>query len=367
MSYSDALNKILSLQSLGIKPGLARIYALLEKLGNPQNKIKVIHIAGTNGKGTVAAAISNALQKSGYKVGLFTSPWITDYREQIQINGEFISETDFQTEFNKLSGDGTEFESLTAIMYDYFCCQNVDYAVVECGMGGKGDCTNVLEKPELCVLTSIALDHQKFLGDTVEQIAKEKAGIIKHNSNVVLYPNSCKSVVESYCREMGANLFCVPEYNDVFDNDLATAKLALSVLGISYEVYSPSLPARQEIIGKYLIDGAHNVDGANALKDFLETHKKETIAVIGMMKDKNYNDYLKIIAPYCKKIIATTTSNSRSLLANELADSAKKYCSDVVSINNPHEALKIAQKESTERIMICGSFYLARDVRKDII
>ena len=190
MIYNEALNFILGKQSLGIMPGLTRVMNLLETMGNPQNDIKIIHIAGTNGKGTVAKTINNALIDSGYKVGLFSSPWIDDYREQIQINDEFISEEEFASYVDKYKdNDCTEFEFLTAIMYKYFADSKVDYAVVECGMGGKGDSTNV-EQSNISVITSISLDHTAFLGNTVEQIAEEKSGILRKNSTCVLYPNS---------------------------------------------------------------------------------------------------------------------------------------------------------------------------------
>ena len=167
MIYDEALNFILGKQSLGIMPGLTRIMNLLEIMGNPQNDIKIIHIAGTNGKGTVAKTINNALIDSGYKVGLFSSPWIDDYREQIQINNDFISEEEFASYVDEYKdNDCTEFEFLTAIMYKYFADIKVDYAVVECGMGGKGDSTNV-EQSNISVITSISLDHTAFLGDTV--------------------------------------------------------------------------------------------------------------------------------------------------------------------------------------------------------
>ena len=156
MNYNQSLDYMTKKLSLGIKPGLGRIMALLSKMDNPQDKIKIIHIAGTNGKGTVANTISNALASNGLKIGLFTSPWVLDYREQIQINGNFISKEDFAfyvSEYNDT--DCTEFEFLTAIMYKYFADQEVDYAVIECGMGGKGDSTNV-EKENVCsVLTSV--------------------------------------------------------------------------------------------------------------------------------------------------------------------------------------------------------------------
>ena len=150
MDFNTAENFIINKQSLGIKPGLSRIEKLLRKMGNPQESLKIIHIAGTNGKGSVAAMIANALQKNGFKTGLFTSPWVTEYREQIQINGEFIPKSDFAEYVAAYKdADATEFELLTAIMYKYFADEAVDYAVVECGMGGLGDSTNAVSYTHL--------------------------------------------------------------------------------------------------------------------------------------------------------------------------------------------------------------------------
>lgn len=162
MNYNEALNYIISKQSLGIMPGLDRIKQLLEKMGNPQEDYRIIHIAGTNGKGTVAATIANTLTQYGVKAGLFSSPWVTDYREQIQIDNTFISEADFAEYVEKYKDNAcSEFEFLTAIMYKYFSDKKVDYAVVECGMGGLEDATNV-ETENISVITSVALDHTAF-------------------------------------------------------------------------------------------------------------------------------------------------------------------------------------------------------------
>lgn len=352
MNYNEALDLIINKQSLGIMPGLARITALLEKMDNPQNKIRIIHIAGTNGKGTVGAAVADTLIRNGFKIGLFSSPWVLDYREQIQINNEFIPEEAFAGYVDEYKDNNcTEFEFLTAIMYKYFADEGIDYAVIECGMGGRGDSTNV-EKQNLCsVITHIALDHTDFLGDTIEQIAEEKCGIIRQSSPCVLYPNpEADSVFNRF-----DNVIRVKDSGDYMLNNLETAGTVLKVLGFDYPVNLPDLPARQERINGILLDGGHNLDAAMALESVIN----DETAVIGMMKDKNVDGYLSVIAPKCKRIIAATPNNIRSMPAEELADLAKKYCKDVVFIDSPVEAVR--QKGIT---LICGSFYLARDVRK---
>lgn len=368
MDYSEALNLICSKQRLVIKTGLSRIEALLNKMGNPQNKIKIVHIAGTNGKGTVSNIIAAELMKCGYKVGLFTSPWVTDYREQIQINGEFISENRFAAYVNEYKNEeATEFELLTAVMYKYFADEKVDYAVVECGMGGKGDSTNAAASPKLCVITSISMDHTNFLGTSLEAIAAEKAGIIKNNSTVVLYSNpDCEDVFESRCNYTGSRLIKVCDNGDFRLNNMETALQCLKLLGVSN--CSPEyalLPARQEYFGNnIMLDGAHNKDGAEALFKYLPD--KKITAVIGMMKDKDVEAYLSILAPQFNKIFTVTVDNPRSMKAKDLADIAIKYCNNTEICENPHRAVKLALKDENF-VLICGSFYLARQIRKDLI
>lgn len=357
MIYNEALNFILGKQSLGIMPGLTRIMNLLEIMGNPQNDIKIIHIAGTNGKGTVAKTINNALIDSGYKVGLFSSPWIDDYREQIQINNEFISEEDFASYVDKYKdNDCTEFEFLTAIMYKYFADSKVDYAVVECGMGGKGDSTNV-EESNISVITSISLDHTAFLGDTIEQIAEEKSGILRKNSTCVLYPNhDIEYIFAGKCKK----LVKVKEQGNFKKNNLATANTVLEILGVPTVEQCAQLPARQEYIGNVMLDGAHNKNGAQALEPYLPNGK--VTAVIGMMKDKDVDGYLSIIAPHLNRIITTTPDNPRSMPAEELKHLAQKYCKDVVAVDSSNDAVALAKQDENFKL-VCGSFYLAREVR----
>ncbi|MDE6658678.1 MAG: bifunctional folylpolyglutamate synthase/dihydrofolate synthase, partial [Eubacterium sp.] len=233
MNYNEALSFIISKQSLGIMPGLTRILKLLEKMGNPQKDLKIIHIAGTNGKGTVAATIANTLTEHGYKIGLFSSPWVMDYREQIQINNAFISETEFADYVEKYKdNDCSEFEFLTAIMYKYFADNKVDYAVVECGMGGLEDATNV-EESNIAVITSVALDHTAFLGNTIEEISYQKAGIIKDNGTCVLYPNpNTEHIFEKVCKEKNAKLIKLHDFQSCSHNNKNTVSQVLKLLDI---------------------------------------------------------------------------------------------------------------------------------------
>lgn len=362
MNYEEALKILTDKQSLGIKPGLSRVYKLLKVMGNPQNKLKIIHIAGTNGKGTVAYTVANSLIDSGFKVGLFTSPWIDDYREQIQINNEYISKNDFAFYVDKYkANEATEFEFLTALMYKYFCDKGVDYAVVECGMGGREDATNT-ESRNLSVITSISLDHTDFLGDTVEKIAAEKAGIIKENSTCILYPNPLtENIIEDICAEKNTRLVKVKEQGDINNNNLAVAQAVISALGVNCPVNLYKPLGRTELVNGVLLDGGHNVDAAKALASAIPANAEIT-AVIGMLADKDVDGYLSIVAPLCKTIVAVTPSNPRALPADKLMELALKYCADVSACNNPKEAVKMVRENGLN--LVCGSFYLLREVRQ---
>lgn len=377
MDYNEALNVLIKKQSLGIMSGLVRILHLLDLMGNPQDKLKIIHIAGTNGKGSVAGMISDALIGNGFKVGLFTSPWVIDYREQICINNKFIPRNRLAEYVEKYKdNDCSEFEFLTAIMYKYFADENVDYAVVECGMGGEDDATNV-ESENISVITEVSTDHTNFLGNTVDEIALQKSGIIKDNCTCILYPNPlCEHIFEEVCKKKNAHLIKVSEsevntsYNKNKDitnknirNNIATARLALSCIGVEAQPDIPNLPARQEFIGNILLDGGHNISAGQALLS--NQNLKDEVAIIGMMADKDVEAYLSLIAPACKTIIAVTPDNPRSMPACELKKIAEKYCSDVYCIDNSLQALKFAQAKGLS--LICGSFYLMREIRKELL
>lgn len=369
MNYEEALKFIESKKSLGIKPGLSRIKDAMNQMGNIQNRLKVIHVAGTNGKGTVCYAVAETLRQCGARVGLFVSPWVDDYREQIQINGKYIPKDVFAAYVTEMqSFDLTEFELVTAVMYRYFYDCQVDYAVVECGMGGKGDATNIMDKPLVAVITAVSLDHTAFLGDTVEKIANEKSGIIKKGCATVLYPDiAAYDVFQRRCRLMRSKLVMPKQSGNYLDNDYAVAQCVVDALGFDRKVCTVSPPARCEMIADdIMIDGSHNPDGANAL-DFRLPKDRSITAVIAMMKDKDVEKYLSVTAARCHRIIATTLKNNpRAMSAENLADIAARYCADVEVIEDPNEAVKKGLKfRGTDFLLICGSFYLARKIRKD--
>ncbi len=215
MDYKEALEYINKTEWFGSRPGLERITELLEKLGNPQNGMKFIHIAGTNGKGSCAAMTASVLKAAGYKTGLFTSPYLYRFNERMQINGKQIDDDVLAADVSlvKIAADAmadhpTEFELMTAAAMVWFKEQNCDIVVLEVGLGGRLDATNVIKAPEACVIMNIGLDHTAVLGNTVEQIAEEKAGIIKPGADCVLYQQSqsVTEIVRERCDEVGARL-----------------------------------------------------------------------------------------------------------------------------------------------------------------
>lgn len=411
MTYEQATEYIDSFLIFGSKLGLERVTKLLNDLGNPQDKLKFIHVAGTNGKGSVCAYCSSILQQAGYKTGLFTSPYIIDFRERFQINGEMISEDELIKIVEKIKNIidtypkdeiPTEFEIVTAIGMMYFYQNNCDVVVLEVGLGGRFDSTNVIKNPLVSVICSISLDHTAQLGDTVDKIAFEKAGIIKENCESVLYPvqkEEVFKVIEDVAIKKHSNLTIaknerisivdrhingdIIRFNDL---DIAlkipgmfqplnfiTAVTAIEKSGLKVTdsqikngAEKAFFPARLQLFSenpKILLDGAHNPDGVKALKEHLEKYFDKPTAIIGMMKDKDVSTVLSEIAPLFSKIITVTVNNPRSLTADELAEKAEKYCDNVMTIADYKKAI-LQERKANEDFVICGSFYLCSDALK---
>ena len=411
MTYEQATEYIDSFLIFGSKLGLERVTKLLNDLGNPQDKLKFIHVAGTNGKGSVCAYCSSILQQAGYKTGLFTSPYIIDFRERFQINGEMISEDELCSIVEKIKSIvdtypddeiPTEFEIVTAIGMMYFYQNNCDVVVLEVGLGGRFDSTNVIKNPMVSVICSISLDHTAQLGDTVDKIAFEKAGIIKENCESVLYPvqeEEVFKVIEDVAIKKHSNLTIaknerisivdrhingdIIRFNDL---DIAlkipgmfqplnfiTAVTAIEKSGLKVTdsqikngAEKAFFPARLQLFSenpKILLDGAHNPDGVKALKEHLEKYFDKPTAIIGMMKDKDVSTVLSEIAPLFSKIITVTVNNPRSLTADELAEKAEKYCDNVMPIADYKKAI-LQERKANEDFVICGSFYLCSDALK---
>lgn len=402
MNYNDTLNYIHSLGNFGLPAGLDRIKTVLEKLGNPQNKIKAIHIAGTNGKGSVSAMLSSVFKTAGYKTGMFISPYIIDFRERIQINGEFITESDLCRYAERVKNTGvelTEFEFITATAFLYFAEQGVDILICETGLGGRLDATNTLDNLACAVITKIGFDHTAVLGDTIEKIAFEKCGILRDAPTVTtpLQDEKALNVIRAQAGEL-----IVPDYealkiikSDVFGNvyiykeeeyeislcgeyqteNAITAIEAIRASGykIDYNIIykglkNTSFPARMEVVSRsplIIIDGAHNPDGALVLSKELKKFGGDVTAIIGVMKDKNYERVLELTLPYCKNAVAVSVENlPRSLSAEELSNAASKICPCVVAENYTQAVEKAVEISKGNPIFIFGSLYLAADIRK---
>ncbi|MBR5112566.1 MAG: bifunctional folylpolyglutamate synthase/dihydrofolate synthase [Clostridia bacterium] len=417
MNCSEAIEYIHSLERFGIMPGLERISALCEKLGNPQNNLKFIHVAGTNGKGSTCTICANILREAGYKVGLYTSPYVVDFRERIQINGEMIPENDLALCVSKVKETAdeyniktTEFEFITAVAFLYFSRQNCDYVVLEVGLGGRFDATNVIPAPEASVIASISLDHTAVLGDTIEKIAFEKCGIIKPGSKVILYPKQkteAFSVIKDACDKYGI-IPVVPDLTllETGSSDIHGTKASykgmeftLSLAGehmtynavtaietvksilpdisdkaVTEGIVKSSMPARLELISDkpvVILDGGHNEDCALALEKYIIANlgDKKIRAVISIMADKDYVKYLESVLPHVESVIVCRADVPRALDADKLASEASKYCDDVTTIPDAVTAVKYALDDANddEAVIVCGSFYFAGDVRETLI
>ena len=259
MTYEEALSFIHSTEWQGSRPGLNRITELMEKLGNPEKTLNFVHVAGTNGKGSFCAMLDSVLRKAGYKTGLFTSPFIEFFEERIRFDGEMISKEELAETVSEvkdaclsMTDPPTEFEVLTAIGFVYFKKKNADIVILECGMGGRLDSTNIIPSPVLSVITGIALDHVAFLGDTVEKIAYEKAGIIKP-SRPVLYGGKDKmaeEVIKSVALEKGCN------YYKKDPSALTCGKISLKGSTFGYKKYND---LSLSLLGTYQPENAANV------------------------------------------------------------------------------------------------------------
>ena len=412
MNFNESVEYIHSLLAFGIKPGLERISMLLEMLDNPQDKLQFVHIAGTNGKGSTSTMISNMLIAEGYKTGLFTSPYVIDFCERIQINGENVNKDVFAEcvtevrekieELNKKDIVITEFEAITVSAFLCFVKTGCEYVVLEVGLGGRFDATNVIKKPKAVIITSISLDHIAILGDTIKKIAFEKCGIIKKNTPVITSANQqddALTVITETCENKNCDLIITnPKSVEILDdsilgtvfvynnnvyktkltgnhqientvNAIQCAKvLNLSENAIAQGIENTRMIARMEVIGDnplIIRDGGHNEGCAEALYNFLTKYNVQNInMLIGLMADKDVEGYVSKIAPLCKSCVTVTPSNPRALDSEKLKEIAEKYCKNTKSINNPQDGYKyiLSNTKKDETILVCGSFYLMSDI-----
>ena len=435
MNYISLIEE---LKKRGRVPGLDAIEGLLEELGHPEDNLKVVHIAGTNGKGSIFAYLSSILIAAGFKVGRYISPTISCYEERFQINGEYITKDELARLYNiveeamkreeeKTGLKPTLFEVETAISFLYFKEEKVDYALIEVGMGGRMDATNVIRHPELTVISSISYDHQAFLGDTLEEIAWQKAGIIKESCPVVLSENSdevCKVIEQEATKKKVKCIEIKPTDYEVLSetpygstflwkeqryetklpgrhqvSNAVTALAASEYLfrkdyeknnarkAIAEELDEMNVksaqqggiirtcwPGRLEVLKKeplFYRDGAHNPDGAKKLAAFLQKYftNKKIIYIMGVLKDKEYKKMLRYLMPMAKEVYVFKPKNERGLSAQILADTIKEVADVSVTIESDvnaavFRALDTAKPDDV--LVACGSLSFMEEM-EDIL
>ncbi len=427
MNYNEALDYLVSSYGPGRKGGQKLLCAILDVMGNPQRDLKFIHIAGTNGKGSVCAMTAIILKAAGFRAGMFTSPHLDKFNERLLINGEPISDSDFASgmaivkkacdQVLGLNMTPSYFELLTLLCFWYFKEQAVDFVVLETGIGGRLDSTNVIENPLISVITNIGLDHQEYLGDTIEKIAAEKAGIIKKNSPAVLYysTNAVYNVIKNKSEEMEVPLFSTDTVKAIVNNsgldgtdfdlwlfdkhlknlkihlignyqveNAKTAVLTATVLSqngidISEQAIRTGLentrwPGRMELISDnppILLDGCHNPQGAEALSESLSpiVKNRRVILMLAVMKDKDYGTLINILNDMAYAVILTQPEYShRAALPSELYNRLNDKNKLIVTERNPGQALAIAKSlyRPGDLIVGAGSLYLIGDLRKII-
>lgn len=386
-NYNDALKYLDWLCAFGVKEGLERIKALSFALGHPQNFYRTIHVAGTNGKGSVSAMLAEMLRAQGYRVGLFTSPHLVSYRERIRINGENIPENDFAEMIFRVKDCGieaTHFEVLTAAAFEYFRECAVDYAVIEVGLGGLYDSTNII-KPELAIITNVALDHENILGD-LEGIARNKAGIIKENIPTVTGAvGKPLDIIRAVAKQKNSKLYEVNSPVDTKINlrgeyqrmNAAVAVKAGRVLGIEESKISAALErvewaGRFEVIEKgaevFIIDGAHNPDGAKALRASLDKDfpNGKRFWLFGALRDKNFDEMIRILFRADDFVIVTPPQSERAAPTEILCQSLRGQGINCVAEEDNAKAVEKLKDCSGGIKIAAGSLYLIGAVRDRI-
>ena len=421
MNYKEAWDYLDNLQFFKIKLGLESMAEFLESVGNPQNKLRYVHVGGTNGKGSVSATLLTLLAEAGYRVGLYTSPHLSSVRERFRINDTYISESDFAEIAtcikNTLSGTKiTYFEFTTALALLWFAKEKVDLAIIEVGLGGRLDATNVIS-PLVSVITNVSMDHEAHLGNTLTEVATEKAGIIKNSVPVVsgVENNESGEVVKRTCLERGARLLLLDRdfrgvkhgsdkwdyrgWNGLHEENLpchlkghyqvGNAAIALAVCESlrdhGFEIDGDSLhsglgkvrwPGRLEYFTqdsfRYLLDGAHNPAGIQSLIQSLkeEFQYDKLICVWASMSDKDIAKTLHPIAPLCDHIIFTRPEAERSALTEDLVRILpEEYRKRAQKDDDVQSALLTAQDMATSNDLICvaGSLYLIGTARKILL
>ncbi|MFA6941703.1 MAG: folylpolyglutamate synthase/dihydrofolate synthase family protein [Clostridiaceae bacterium] len=428
MNYDETMEYIHSFYKFGSKLGLTRIEMLLNKLGNPEKRLKIIHVAGTNGKGSVVNILGKILEEEGYKVGVYTSPYLEYFEERIKINGEPISKADLtrlitriKPLINEVLAEGfdspTEFEVITAAMFLYYKEKAVDYAVVEVGLGGRFDATNIVT-PILTIITSISFDHMHILGNTLAEIAYEKAGIIKKNVPLILYPESkaAEAVILKIAAKMESKVYnATDEYDflaiekshgkyyqsfktkiegnvEIFTlsllgqhqikNSMTAIEAAIVLNKMGHTIRLSSVKSgtknavhngRLEILKdnpKVIIDGAHNIDGVVNLVSSIKKYFRwgKLILIAGILKDKEFEEMVRQLSSISDKIICLSPKNDRALSQQDLKNQFLKEGKDAISFSDYQEAYEYAYGllDNDDILLIAGSLYMIGELRKII-
>ncbi|ROR28156.1 dihydrofolate synthase/folylpolyglutamate synthase [Mobilisporobacter senegalensis] len=427
MSYRDAMEYMSTVNIYGSVLGLDNTKELLRRLGNPQDQLKFVHVAGTNGKGSVCAYIGTILAKAGYLVGRYISPTILEYRERIQTGQNqstvFISEEEVGDLIGRIKEvadsmveEGmphpTPFEIETAMAFLYYVEKKCDIVILEVGLGGREDSTNVISTTVCSVITSISLDHMQILGDTLTKIAYEKAGIIKYKIPVVSYAQESEAmeVIKEVSEQNHSELTCMSleaienvehtfhgitfdykEYKKLEikllgENQVKNAALAIEAIsvlaGLGYRIKEADIrtgllltrwPGRFEMIKTepyFFVDGAHNEDGAKSLRKSIEIYftNKRIIYIMGVLADKDYHSVLRHTAPYADTIITITPDSSRALSSKELTKAALEYCKNVIDGETIGNAIDIAMElvKKEDVILAFGSLSFLGEIYRHI-
>jgi dihydrofolate synthase / folylpolyglutamate synthase len=415
-SYNLTLKSMYSLRRFGIKLGLSTIRRILKGLGNPQNNFSCIHVAGTNGKGSVASALASILNTSGYKAGLYTSPHLVRFNERITINNQPISNANVVEAYKAVkqvhrgSREPTFFEFTTAMAFYEFDRQKIDWAVIETGMGGRLDATNII-KPALSIITNISVEHREYLGNTIAQIAGEKGGIIKRCIPAIIGIKQKRaiSVVKKIAAEKSAPFFRLGDDFKVKRNksgaftyfgientwrNMQTGLLGnyqvdnsalviaacevlnkknanISIKSIKEGLANNNWPGRLEVVSKnpfILLDGAHNLIAARNLAKYLSNNlsNRNITLVVGILDDKPYKAMLKTLLPICKRVIITSPKINRALSPERLSAVAKSLISDITIIPDVGKAVNLAIENARpgDAVCIAGSLYVVGEAKK---
>lgn len=417
MGYEQALDYIHHVTWRGSRFGLERTRELLEKLGNPHKALKFVHIAGTNGKGSTLTMLASIFQAAGYTTGSYTSPFIDRFNERMQVNGEQIDDSELAEITSRvkpfaddMADHPTEFELVTAIAMLYFKAHACDIVLLEVGMGGELDSTNVIDVPELAIITNIGLDHMRELGPTMADIAKAKAGIIKEKGDVLIYGQNAEAdaVFAAACSERGARLHVtdhsrvrqtgidlkalhfdfLPEYKGLICHligryQLSNAAVALSAIELLQKkgwrldeaavregLAAASWPARFEVLGHdplFIIDGGHNPQGVEAAIESLKAHLpgQKIVFLLGVMADKDVGAMLRQVIPLAEAIITVTPDNPRALSAALLAARAKELGFPAIASESIRQGVDMAVETAGPGGTVCtlGSLYMLGDIR----